>query len=172
MLSEKLMVGLACGLKPEPVMVRRLNDGREVLSSDVITISDPEAIVMDAVPVLVESAALVAVMVTGFVLGRVEGAVYVATCAPVPLVTIVPTAEFPLAMPFTDHVTEVTLVSATAAVITSVPPTGKLAYDGDTRTETAVGTIVTVAEAERLELDWLVTVTVAVFGLGTLAGAV
>src|ERR1039458_1981449 len=55
------MVGLACGLKPEPVMVRRLNDGREVLSSDVITISDPEAIVMDAVPVLVESAALVAV---------------------------------------------------------------------------------------------------------------
>jgi hypothetical protein len=43
---------------------------------------------------------------------------------------------------------------------------------GDTRTETAGGVIVTVAEAERLGSDWLVAVTVAVLEVGAPAGAV
>jgi hypothetical protein len=77
---------------------------------------------MDAESDLEGSALLVAVMVTGFGLGRLEGAVYVATFVVPPLVAMVPTAEFPLATPFTDHVTAVLLVSTTTAVTTSLPP--------------------------------------------------
>jgi hypothetical protein len=75
-------------------------------------------------------------------------------------------------MPFTDHVTPVLLASTTDAVINSDPPVFKLAYGGETRTETALGMIVKVADAETPAFVWLVAVTVTVFGVGTVAGAV
>ena len=85
--------------------------------------------------------------------------------------TIVPTEEFPLTMPLTVQVTAVLVVSTTEAEITSEPPTFRPAYGGDTSTPTVIGTMVTVAEAETLESAWLVAVTVAVAGFGTLEGA-
>ena len=59
----------------------------------------------------------------------------------VPLATIVPSAAFPPAMPFTLHVTLVEALPApvTVAVKSCAPPTGTVAVRGETLTAIAVG---------------------------------
>jgi hypothetical protein len=81
------------------------------------------------------SATLVAWTATVFGEGGTAGAVYI------PLEVMVPTDEFPLATPFTDHVTEVLLLPVTVAVNCTVCPTTALVDWEETETDTAEGDI-------------------------------
>jgi uncharacterized membrane protein YebE (DUF533 family) len=112
----------------------------------------------------------VAVTVTAAGLGTVAGAVYV-TAAPEALLvgaTDPPPAD-------TVHVTPLAAVSfATVAVSAVVAPVCTEAVAGDTVTEIAGGGVVTVIVADPALVPSAteVAVTVAVAGLGTVAGAV
>jgi hypothetical protein len=89
------------------VLVEPPEAGTKAYVGEIVTptVPDDAEIVIVEIPVREASAWLVAVasIVTGFVPGRLVGAVYVALSAPV--VLIVPMLEFPLAIPLTSHVT-------------------------------------------------------------------
>jgi len=86
---------------------------------------------------------------------------------------MVPTAELPPVMPFTDQLTVVGKFPApeTVVVKTCAPLAGTEALSGATLT-CRVSVIVTMAEAVVCGLAWLTAVTVTVGGLGRLAGPV
>lgn len=84
---------------------------------------------------------------------------------------IVPSVALPPAIAFTLQVTPVPAAPETAAVKTCAAPVGTLAVDGKTETAT-LSCNVTVADPLSFGLAWLTAVTVALGGLGMLAGAV
>ena len=124
-----------------------------------------------ALPDFELSAALVAVTVTVAGEGGVGGAVYCAVAEPV--ATIVPTVEFPPAIPFTLQLTAVDglPVPETLAVNTCTPLVGTLAVAGETVMATS-SLRFTVAEALADESAWLTAVTVTLGGDGSVVGAV
>jgi len=81
-----------------------------------------------AVADCLESAVLVAVMLTDAGFGTSVGAVYS------PLVEIVPTVTLPVDTPFTLHVTAVLEVPVTVGVNCCVPPTATVAVRGEMET--------------------------------------
>ena len=85
-----------------------------------------------ALPLLKESAALVAVTVTFGSTGRSRGAVY--SPAPLPVEVIVPTELLPPAIPFTAQVTPVFVVLLTVAVKLCVAPSSTAPDGGETVT--------------------------------------
>jgi hypothetical protein len=88
-----------------------------------------------------------------------------------PLAAIVPTAEFPLAMPFTSHAMVAPAARQNDALKVCVCARPTLADVGDI--ELAVPhVIITVALADFVVSATLVAVTVTVGGVGTVAGAV
>jgi hypothetical protein len=128
-------------------------------------------IVALALPVFEVSAELAAVIVTVGGDGGTGGAVYSAVVALV--VTIVPTAAFPPAIPFTLHVTpDAALPNPEMfAVNTCSPPVGTFAVGGDTVIAT-LSLRFTFAESLADESASLTAVTVTLGGDGSAAGAV
>src|SRR6266480_2777062 len=107
----------------------------------------------------------VTVTVAGF--GTTAGAVYR------PELDIVPTVALPPVTPLTCQVTAVLLVFCTVAVNCCVPPAPTVAATGEIVTlTTAVGVMVTCAEADFVGSAWDTAVTVTMAGFGTTAGAV
>jgi hypothetical protein len=94
-----------------------------------------QVIVAVALPDFVPSAALVAVTITLAGEGTAAGAVYSAVVALV--VTIVPTVEFPPAIPLTLHVNPAagSPLAVVVAVNTCAPPVGTFAVGGATEIE-------------------------------------
>jgi hypothetical protein len=136
----------------------------EALVGDMVT--EMEAIRFTvAWPYFVVSAALVAVTVT-LGPGADEGAAYN------PVLEIVPTVEFPPAVPFTLHVTAVLALPFTVAVNCWVCDSSTAAVAGDTVTETPLPTTVTAAWADLVVSATLVAVTVTLPPAGAVAGAV
>src|ERR1700683_3320631 len=97
--------------------------------------------------------------------GAVLGAVYK------PFALIKPLVEFPPLAASTCHVTELFEVPVTFAVNCNVSPVPIEATAGGTVTRIPES-IVTVADADLVVSCTEVAVTVTVFGLGTVAGAV
>src|SRR2546423_886466 len=99
--------------------------------------------------------------------GTTAGAVYT------PELDIVPTVELPPVTPLTCQVTAVLLVFCTVAVNCCVPPAPTVADTGEIVTlTTAVGVMVTCAEADFVGSACDTAVTATVAGFGTTAGAV
>lgn len=120
-----------------------------------------------ALPDLVESAADVAVTVTNGGLGAEDGAVYR------PVVLIVPHDEPMQPTPLSPHVTDVLLDPVTVAVNCCFAPAPTAGSLGETLTLMEPGDpIVTVAEPDTAPFMSEVAVTVTVFGLGAVPGAV
>jgi len=105
-----------------------------------------------ALPEFELSAALAAATVTVAGDGGTGGAVYSAVAAPV--VMIVPSVEFPPAIPFTLQVTpaEESPVPETLAVNTCAPPVGTAAALGETVTITAEGFVEDVPAVPQLDI--------------------
>jgi hypothetical protein len=124
-----------------------------------------------ALPDFIVSATLVAVTLTVAGDGGAGGAVYTAVFAP--FGTMVPTVEFPPAIPFTVHVTPVAgfPVPFTLAVITCAPPSGRVTGLGVTVT-TMSSFRSTAADALAAEFALLTASTVTLAGDGSTAGAV
>ena len=120
-----------------------------------------------ALPDLVESAADVAVIVTNGGLGAEDGEVYK------PVVLIVPHDEPTQPIPLSPHVTDVLLDPVTVAVNCCFAPAPTVGASGETLTLMELGDpIVTVAEPDIAPFMSEVAVTVTMFGLGAVAGAV
>jgi hypothetical protein len=111
----------------------------------------------------------VAWIVTGFVAGRVAGAVYVTDSVPVAL--IVPTLKFPLAIPLTSHVMLASADRQNEAANDCGWLSATLA-DGGEIAFVAVQVIVTLALPDAEVSTVLVADTVTAAGEGTTAGAV
>ena len=121
-----------------------------------------------------ESAAQFAVMVTDAGLGAVAGAVY--NAEPVPVVVIVPTAEFPFGTPLTA---QLTLVSGCPALVTAARswtiPAGKTddMPGGFVATVTPMSLVIVRTTLPLAELfAWLVAWIVTFAGFGKSWGAV
>src|SRR5438876_293208 len=107
----------------------------------------------------------VTVTMAGF--GTTAGAVYR------PELDIVPTVALPPVTPLTCQVTAVLLVFCTAAANCCVPPAPTVADTGEIVTlTTAVGVMVTCAEADFVGSAWDIAVALTMSGFGTTAGAV
>jgi hypothetical protein len=171
-LSVKLTEMVAVGSRPIPAIVNNSKGGSEVLSSDVIVMVGPDSTLIEEEADIEGSATLIAVIVSGFGVGTLAGGAYMATFVLAALVVMIPTVGFPLVTPFTAHVTSMLLAPVTTAVSCSDMPVCTVPDFGETDTNTVGGTMVAVAEADKLGVAWLETVTVMVLGLGTLAGAV
>ena len=122
-------------------------------------------------PLTVESATLIAVMVTVGVAGRIAGAVYVAE--PSPIATIVPVAAFPPTTPFTAHATPIAGLPdpVTVAVNVCAAPSRTVGEAGETVTAMS-SCNVTVAVALALGSAALTAVIVTVLVDGRIVGAV
>ena len=125
------------------------------------------AAALDAPPPVIALA--VAWIVTGLVAGELEGAVYTAVVGP--LAEIVPTTEFPPAIPFTSHAMEAPAARQNEAVNGCVCPSATFAAAGETEA-LAPHVMVTIELANFVSSATLVAVTVTVEGVGTAAGAV
>jgi hypothetical protein len=108
-------------------------------------------------------------MVTGFAAGISAGAAYSADSAP--FGTIVPTVEFPPAIPFTSHAMVAPGARQNDAVKVFVCPSAMLALEGEIEF-VAVQAIVTLELPDFEVSDTLVAVTSTAAGEGTVAGAV
>jgi hypothetical protein len=141
----------------------------EVLAGVTVT-TTTDMIVTVADAVLLGSAMLVATTLTLAGEGATSGAVYTAANE---LDATVPQEEPLQPAPITLHATAEFDVPVTVAVNEFVPAVGTEALVGLMLSKTAVAaTRVTLAEADLVGSDTLVTVTLRVAGEGTLAGAV
>jgi hypothetical protein len=141
----------------------------EVLAGVTVT-TTTDMIVTVADAVLLGSAMLVATTLTLAGEGATDGAVYTAANE---LDATVPQEEPLQPAPFKLHATAEFDVPVTVAVKESVLAVGTEALVGLMLNKTAVAaTRVTLAEADLVGSDTLVTVTLRVAGEGTLAGAV
>jgi hypothetical protein len=141
----------------------------DVLAGVTVT-KTTDMIVTVADAVLLGSAMLVATTLTLAGEGATSGALYTAAKE---LDASVPQEDPLQPAPFKLHATVVFDVPVTVAVNESVLAAGTEALVGVTLSKTAVAaTRVTLAEADLVGSDTLVTVTLSVAGEGTLAGAV
>ncbi len=141
----------------------------DVLAGVTVT-KTTDMIVTVADAVLLGSAMLVATTLTLAGEGATSGALYTAANE---LDATVPQEDPLQPAPFKLHATVVFDVPVTVAVNESVLAAGREALVGVMLSKTAVAaTSVTLAEADLVGSDTLVTVTLSVAGDGTLAGAV
>jgi hypothetical protein len=137
---------------------------KDALEGETVTLTGGTIVTVAAATKL-GSATLVAVTVTGFVLGTVAGAKYR------PVEAIVPIVVLPPGMPLTAKVTDVlarpVMVTTNCAprLVCTVVAVGLMAIVME-------GRIVTLAEADLVVSARLVAVTVTGFGEGTEVGAV